>query len=247
MGIYKDIEFPVSPQRPYVVLNMVSTADGKAVPPAPTYSLFASPNDWEAMVDLRVVADAVMNGATTAMQVKPSQFRSPRFLERRDARGKTRPPDYAIVSSGRGLDASARVFSDPGTLRPLVYLPASALPGLDPSLESRASIIPIGEDQLEPEQVLKDLHQRHHVRLLLVEGGPRLNTTLLRHRLVDELFLTIAPKIFGGSAPLTIVEGEPLVPESVQLGVVTAQVLNGEVFLRYRVRYADRPAQARKG
>src|SRR4051812_39402661 len=56
--------------------------------------------------------------------------------------------------------------------------------------------------------------RRDGIRSLLCEGGPHLNSTLFAEKLVDELFLTIAPTIAGPGESLTIVEGlalaEPL-------------------------------------
>src|SRR5439155_764044 len=45
---------------------------------------------------------------------------------------------------------------------------------------------------------LAALHDRFAVRTLLCEGGPHLNSHLLAEGLVDELFLTVAPKVAGG-------------------------------------------------
>jgi riboflavin biosynthesis pyrimidine reductase len=72
------------------------------------------------------------------------------------------------------------------------------------------------------------------VRRILCEGGPTLNTALFQAGLVDELFLTIAPKLIGGPDPLTIVKGDPL-------GVVPLELrslveVEGELFLKYGVK-----------
>jgi riboflavin biosynthesis pyrimidine reductase len=71
------------------------------------------------------------------------------------------------------------------------------------------------------------------VRALLCEGGPTLHGALQAAGLVDDLFLTIAPKLVGGGAP-RILEGE--------LGGVTPLELawlleeDGELFARYSRR-----------
>jgi 2,5-diamino-6-(ribosylamino)-4(3H)-pyrimidinone 5'-phosphate reductase len=46
------------------------------------------------------------------------------------------------------------------------------------------------------------------LKKILVEGGGELNWSLLRLWLVDELTITIAPKIAGGRLATTIVEGD---------------------------------------
>lgn len=70
------------------------------------------------------------------------------------------------------------------------------------------------------------------VRALLCEGGPRLHGSLQGAGLVDELFLTIAPKLSGADAAPRIVEGEL----SAVVGLELAWLLeeDGELFARYR-------------
>lgn len=71
------------------------------------------------------------------------------------------------------------------------------------------------------------------VRAVLCEGGPRLHDSLWTAGLVDELFLTIAPKLAGGEAP-RIVEGE--LPRIEQLELAWLLEQDGELFARYRRR-----------
>ena len=71
------------------------------------------------------------------------------------------------------------------------------------------------------------------VRALLCEGGPRLHGSLQAAGLVDELFLTIAPKLSGGIAP-RIVEGELPAVAGLELAWLLEE--EGELFTRYRRR-----------
>jgi riboflavin biosynthesis pyrimidine reductase len=71
------------------------------------------------------------------------------------------------------------------------------------------------------------------VRALLCEGGPRLHGSLQATGLVDELFLTIAPKLSGGGAP-HILEGE--LPGVAELELAWLLEEDGELFARYRRR-----------
>jgi riboflavin biosynthesis pyrimidine reductase len=72
------------------------------------------------------------------------------------------------------------------------------------------------------------------VRALLCEGGPRLHGSLQEAGLVDELFLTIAPKLSGGEDAPRIVE--PELPELVELELAWLLEQEGELFARYRRR-----------
>jgi riboflavin biosynthesis pyrimidine reductase len=72
------------------------------------------------------------------------------------------------------------------------------------------------------------------VRAILCEGGPTLHGGLWAAGLVDELFLTIAPKLSGGGAPPRILEGE--LDDVVPLELAWLLEEDGELFARYRRR-----------
>jgi riboflavin biosynthesis pyrimidine reductase len=67
-------------------------------------------------------------------------------------------------------------------------------------------------------------------RALLCEGGPRLHAQLQAANLVDDLFLTIAPKLVGGEAP-RIIEGELPGIDPLELSWLLED--DGELFARY--------------
>jgi riboflavin biosynthesis pyrimidine reductase len=72
------------------------------------------------------------------------------------------------------------------------------------------------------------------VRALLCEGGPTLHGSLQAEGLVDELFLTIAPKLSGGGVPPRILEGE--LDEVIPLELAWLLEQDGELFARYSRR-----------
>jgi riboflavin biosynthesis pyrimidine reductase len=88
------------------------------------------------------------------------------------------------------------------------------------------------EGRVDLPSLLRSLREEG-VRALLCEGGPTLHGALQAAGLVDELFLTIAPKLTGGGAP-RIVEG-PL-PAVAELELAWLLEENGELFARYRRR-----------
>lgn len=84
----------------------------------------------------------------------------------------------------------------------------------------------------EPADLLRTLHEEG-VRAVMCEGGPTLHGSLQAAGLVDELFLTIAPKLSGSDTAPRIVEGPPL-PEVVEMELVWLLEEDGELFARYR-------------
>ncbi len=72
------------------------------------------------------------------------------------------------------------------------------------------------------------------VRALLCEGGPTLHGALQATGLVDDLFLTTAPKLSGDGVPPRILEGE--LDEVISLELAWLLEEDGELFARYSRR-----------
>ena len=64
----------------------------------------------------------------------------------------------------------------------------------------RAEVFEAGTDTVDLNAALMHLAQQG-AHVVLCEGGPRLNASLLAADVVDEINLTIAPLAIGGSAP----------------------------------------------
>jgi dihydrofolate reductase len=83
--------------------------------------------------------------------------------------------------------------------------------------------------------LLDDLNSRGYERAVLA-GGATINSLFARHGLIDELYLTIAPKLFG--------QGLSLFAESLDLDLELKQIRSLQaqnVLLTYRINYPDTP------
>lgn len=83
----------------------------------------------------------------------------------------------------------------------------------------------------------RDLYKRGY-KNVLVEGGPTLLGSFLKENLIDEIFLTIAPKIFGTElgTTLTLVEGILFSPAQIKkLKLISVKKVEDDLFLRYRI------------
>jgi len=84
--------------------------------------------------------------------------------------------------------------------------------------------------------LLARLRADHGIRSLICEGGPTLVSYMLAAGLIDELFLSLAPKLAGGGDEPTITQGPALhAPADAEL--VWLCEAEGELFTRWRVRH----------
>ncbi len=216
--------------RPHVALNMVSTADGRA-----TIDGRAGPIGTEAdrrlFHRLRTRVDAVMAGArTVALERYGRLVRDPGLREERRRVGLEPDPLAVIVSGRLELPVDVPLLQDEHSRVLLVTGSQRELEGC----RARVEYVRCEGETLELAPALRRLRQDYGIRSLLCEGGPGLNSTLLREGVVDELFLSLAAKLAGGPDALTIVSGLPM-SGAAELELVSARLAESDLFLRYRV------------
>jgi riboflavin-specific deaminase-like protein len=211
--------------RPFVLANFVSALDGRAAVAGTTRPLGAEA-DLEMLLELRVLADAVLVGTGTLRAEGYGRLmRSEERRARRTATGLAADPPAVVVSRGIDVPWDAPLFAAPE--QPvLVYTGAEAT---DPGVAAQVEVVRLGHPS--PAAVLADLRRRG-VRALLCEGGPRLFGALLAGGLVDELFLTLAPLLTGERDAPRIVEGGGLPGPAGARPIWTLQA-GDELFLRY--------------
>jgi riboflavin biosynthesis pyrimidine reductase len=93
-----------------------------------------------------------------------------------------------------------------------------------------------GQTEIDLTRALRWLREKWNVKRLLCEGGGGLNAALFKAGLVDELHLTICPKIFGGRAAPTIADGQGAkhLADASELKLVSLHRVAAELFLVYR-------------
>ena len=216
------------PDRPYLGINMVSSLDGKATLDWRTKGL-SSEVDRRLFHHLRTQADAVMVGAGTAREERYGRMTKNEELRRKRQNEGLVPDALAVVVSGRlDLPPELPLLNDP---RQKVVI-ATGSDASIPDVQGQVEYARVGDDL---PLLLARLREEHGVRSVLCEGGPTLNSFLFAAGLVDELFLTMNPKLIGGASALTIVAGRELV-EPVELDLVSVAEAEGELYTRWRTR-----------
>jgi riboflavin biosynthesis pyrimidine reductase len=215
--------------RPYLICNFVVSADGHA-----TFRGRSGPlgddGDHEVFHMLRTQADAIMAGTGTLRAERYGKLiRRPERRAVRAAIGLAADPPLVTVTRSGSLAPDLPLLEDPDSTLILYTGGPVSLAG-----DARIEVVEVDPAALTMTHVMRDLRSRHGIRSVLCEGGPALFGALVHERLVDELFLTVAPQLAGGGEGLTVSTG-PALAAVAALELVWALERNGSLFLRYRV------------
>ncbi len=187
---------------------MAMTADGKIATANRAVSSFTSPRDHEHLLELRATADAVMAGARTVDSAPINLGPGPaRFRQKRLQRGLAEYNLRVIVSRSGSINLRAQVFQH--RFSPIIILTTRRVDARRlKQLRALADVVKIcGRNEINFRAAFRWLRKKWGVKRLLCEGGGELNDAVFRAGLVDELHLTICPKIFGGRRAPTIADG----------------------------------------
>jgi riboflavin biosynthesis pyrimidine reductase len=223
--------------RPRVMLNMVSTVDGRASLHGRSAPLSSSA-DRALFHALRTPVDAVLVGAGTVRTERYGRIvRDDASRQARLARGLPAQPLACIVSGRLALGADVPLLTDPDARVAIVTGSSNSLPeGARAQLEYVRARRDGG--LLDLPAALAQLRERFDVRTLLCEGGPHLAGELFAAGLVDELFLSISPMLAGDpqgdTQALGILAGTQLRPP-IDLQLLGALHSGSHLFLRYGV------------
>ena len=236
---YSSLRFPDPPaDRPYVVTNMVMSADGKVAVEGTERGL-GSPTDQRLMRDLRAAVDMVLNGASTLRTSgTSSRISDDRLIALRVAAGRSPNPVASVLSASGDLPVD-RLFFHSEDFDAIVYLADTASAERRAAVEATGRTVVIVPSRDPVAAMLRHMREAVGARSLLVEGGPTINGSLLAAGAVDEYFLTLGPVLVSGNAPLTPIESRvaPTLADLGQLDLVSAHhnEETSELYLRYRV------------
>jgi len=214
-----------SKDRPWVMLNMISSLDGGTVVSGKSSEL-GDDDDFDVLKAIRAVADVILVGAATvtAEDYRPVTLDAER-RERRVASGMVETPTLAIVSGRLSVDPEARVFGDPDH-KPLLITSTFADPSKLVLIGDSADVAVLPD--LNPVTILAHLGA---AGVVLIEGGPTLNGQFAAAGLIDEVNLTTSPTLLSGDSA-RITRGPEVIPPQA-MGI--DRVLLGErsLFVRY--------------
>ena len=208
--------------RPRVLCNMAPSLDGKIAPAhrVGPFVMSRGAEDSTRMHALRGRADAVIIGAANLAADDPDLMPSPLRV--------------VVTRAGERVRAGAKMF-DPALGGEGIVAHAAAMPvSRRALLRERATLVELGDSEVDVSRLLDWLASERGCRVVLCEGGGVLNARFLAARAIDELYLTIVPRVLGGASAPTIVAGDGFEPDTLP-DARLAQVdrVGDELFLMY--------------
>lgn len=214
------------------------TVDGK-IATAGGDSKISSKEDLVRVHKLRASVDTIVVGISTILADDPR-------LTVRLVKGKN--PVRVIVDSRGRIPIDSQIIRTASKIKTIIAVTNKAQTEKIQKLEDMGAQVLVisegkkGQSAAVPHGVnLKELFRRlgkMGLKKILVEGGGELNWSILRLGLVDELVVTIAPKIAGGRLATTLVEGDGFdeIVQGIRLKLrKVEQKKSGELMLHYKL------------
>jgi 2,5-diamino-6-(ribosylamino)-4(3H)-pyrimidinone 5'-phosphate reductase len=228
---------PSARDLPFVYINVATTADGKLAPANRHFVPFGSKRDQKFLLELRASADAVMSGARTVGPMPVNLGPGP--AKYRKIRLKKGLPEYnlRVVVSGSGkLNPQAELFRH--RFSPIIVLVTrrAAESKLRRLREVADEVKAFGDTRLNFTEALRWLRKKWGVKRLLCEGGGEVNAGLFEEGLVEEVYHTLCPLVFGGRQAPTMADGDgfPTLASAQRLRLKSLKRVGDELFLVWR-------------
>jgi 5-amino-6-(5-phosphoribosylamino)uracil reductase len=225
----KELRFQGKDDRPYTLVNFVASVDGRATIEGRSAKL-GDDGDRAMFHALRERVDAILAGTgTLATERYGRLIRAEEARARRVQAGLTAEPLACVVTRSGHVPTEIPLFKEPNA-RIVVF---TGTP-VQITAAAEVQVIELDPGELTLLTVMRRLRHEMGINTLMCEGGPTLFGALLREQLVDELFLTVAPKLVGGGQGQTIATG-PELAEPVAAMPIWVLERHGSLFVRRRV------------
>jgi 5-amino-6-(5-phosphoribosylamino)uracil reductase len=217
-------------ERPHVIVNFVVSADGHATVDGRSSAL-GDEGDAAIFHTLREHVDAILAGTGTLRTERYGRMLGKaERRERRTARGQSPEPLAVVITRSGTIPTDIPLFAEPEA-NVVVFAPSGTEVADTPA---QVTVVALDPEEHTLTTALRRLRSDFGVKRLLCEGGPTLFGSLLHEQLVDELFLTLAPKLVGGGYGPAVTAGPPL-PEPRPLQPVWLLEHGDSLYLRYAV------------
>jgi 2,5-diamino-6-(ribosylamino)-4(3H)-pyrimidinone 5'-phosphate reductase len=228
--------------RPYILVNVAMTVDGKLDTVERKGATISSAVDKTRVDRLRAAVDAVLVGGRTLVSEDPKLIvRDPALRQERLRRGLPENPAKVGVATIADIKTEGDFMTAGPAERYIFTTHRTTASQVERLEQAGAKVFTSTQNRANLVEAMTILHQQG-IRQLLAEGGGTLLAELFRLGLVDEVMIYIAPKIFGGASAPTLADGPGFSLEQARgLALISAEKFDeeGGVLLHYKVQTTD--------
>lgn len=211
--------------RPHVILSAAISIDGKIATRLGDSKL-SSKKDRIRLHKLRSKVDAILVGKNTIDRDDP-------LLTVRYAKGKN--PTRIILDSQGTISVNSKILQTCNKVPTIIAVSKKISKlNLQKLKKFPVEIIMTGENSVNIKSLMNNLSKRK-INTILVEGGGTVNWQFIQNNLFDEVLITIAPFIVGGTDAITFVQGRGFdkIVKSPRLRLNTIKRLENYLVLHY--------------
>jgi 2,5-diamino-6-(ribosylamino)-4(3H)-pyrimidinone 5'-phosphate reductase len=222
--------------RPYVVVNVAMSADGKLSTRERRQVKISGSVDFARVDRLKAGCDAVMVGIGTVLADDPSlTVKADECRKLRRDRGVDEHPVRIVVDSLARIPLTASILHK-GEGKRIVAVSRRADTERVAALAKMATIIIAGEDTVDLVQMMNELGTMG-IQRVMVEGGGTIIAGLVTAKLVDEIYSFIGNIIIGGKDAPTLADGPGFIDEAdfCRLTLLEARKMERGVLLHWIV------------
>lgn len=211
--------------RPHVILSAAISIDGKIATRLGDSKL-SSKKDKIRIHKLRAKVDAILIGKNTVHRDDP-------LLTVRYTKGKN--PVRIILDSKGTISTDSKILQTSDKVQTIIAVSKKiSKSNLKKLKKFPVEIIMTGENSVNIKSLMNQLSKRK-IKNILVEGGGTVNWEFIHNNLFDEILITIAPFIIGGTNAITFVQGKGFdkIIKSPRLRLNTIKKLENYLILHY--------------
>jgi 2,5-diamino-6-(ribosylamino)-4(3H)-pyrimidinone 5'-phosphate reductase len=212
-----------------VLINAAMTIDGKIATNLGD-SAISSKQDLRRLHRLRSSVDAIVIGISTVI------VDNPRLTVRLVKRCGTSPVRIIVDSTGR-IPLDSKILKSASKINTIVAVTSRTSDRRIDKIKSAGAMVIVAGARTVDLKELFCILKKMGFNKILVEGGGELNWSILQLGIVNELMVTVAPRIVGGRTAITLVEGDGYtrISESIKTELIKiSRQNNGEVILYYK-------------
>ena len=194
-------------------------------------STISSKQDLRRLHRLRSSVDAVIIGISTVIADNP------RLTARLVKRHGTTPVRIIVDSIGR-IPLDSKILKSASKINTIVAVTRRASNERIDKIKNAGAIVIVAGTKTVDLKELFFILKKMGFNKILVEGGGELNWSILQLRIVNELMVTVAPRIVGGRTATTLVEGDGYerISDGIKMELIkVSRQNNGEVVLYYKL------------